>query len=147
MLQRRRNHASVPAPAGNERATSRNPRHPCAGSAVLHVRRDQILTLQAALDGPLVEYYVDLWRKDAQVVVGDDELELRERVRAGVATGRELEARSGWELDTTVLLAVFFRPDFHQLPEVVELLDQPFGLEAKLRLILAATLDAPEESA
>jgi hypothetical protein len=111
---------------------------------VLRVRSDQILTLQAALDGPLVEHYVELWREDARDVL-EEERELRDRVRAGLAIARELDACRGWEMDTTVLLAVFFRPDFLELPDIAELFAQPFALGAKLRLLMQVTLDAPEE--
>lgn len=102
---------------------------------MLRVRRDQVLSLQRSLDDPLKAFYVELYGEDAREHLDDDELE--RRVSIGVDQGRRLGMPVGDALSHFVLLAVFFRPDFHELAPVKELLVQRgMSAEAKMRCLV-----------
>lgn len=111
---------------------------------MLRIRTDQLLTLQASLDPPVVQHYVEQTR-DAARELGIDEVEHRRRVTSGVALGRQLDARRGYELSAVVALSALFDPQWASLPDCAEVLAvEGLSLEARLRIVLAKLEQGPE---
>lgn len=113
---------------------------------MLRVRDDQIRALQAQLDDPLVQAYVEALRPEADRV-GMSEPILVARVRTGIAHGRRLGAPDGFALDATVALSVFLDPTWPEAPEMKAILDDDhMSREAQLRFITTTLLTTPPTS-
>lgn len=112
---------------------------------MLRIRSDQLLRLQASLDPPVVQHYVEHTRAAAREL-GIDDAEHRQRVVDGVALGRVIGARRGYELSAVVALSALFDPLWATLPDCAEVLAvERLSLEAKLRIILTKLGQGPGE--
>ncbi|KYG08809.1 hypothetical protein BE21_21370 [Sorangium cellulosum] len=75
------------------------------------------------------------------LALGMTEATLRERVGAGVARARALDAAWGFELKAIVALSVFFDPNFLEREPIAAIFhERALSLEAKLRLITTLLL-------
>lgn len=107
---------------------------------MFRIRHAQDLELQATLDQPLCAAMVAAMAEDASAM-GMEPATLRERVEAGVARARRLDAAAGFEMNSIVALSVFFDPDFTEREPIEALFREPgMSLEAKLRLLTTVLL-------